>query len=48
MSRKPQRRGRTRNAVLGVLACGSSTGYDIRKLPSETTSHFWKESYGQI
>jgi DNA-binding PadR family transcriptional regulator len=40
--------GRTRNAVLGVLAYGPATGYEIRKLLSETTSHFWKESYGQI
>jgi PadR family transcriptional regulator AphA len=39
---------RTRNAVLGVLSFGPSTGYEIRKLLSETTSHFWKESYGQI
>lgn len=40
--------GRTRNAVLGVLSFGPATGYEIRKLLSETTAHFWKESYGQI
>ncbi|NBC30055.1 MAG: hypothetical protein GVY29_08710 [Spirochaetes bacterium] len=40
--------GRPRKAVLGVLAYGPSTGYEIRKLLSDTTSHFWKESYGQI
>ena len=34
--------------MLGVLAYGPATGYEIRKLLSETTSHFWKESYGQI
>lgn len=34
--------------MLGVLAFGPSTGYEIRKLLLETTSHFWKESYGQI
>jgi DNA-binding PadR family transcriptional regulator len=34
--------------VLGVLARGPSTGYEIRKLLSETTAHFWKESFGQI
>lgn len=39
---------RSRNAILGVLAYGPSTGYEIRKLLSETTSHFWRESYGQI
>ena len=43
-----QKNGRTRNAVLGVLTFGPATGYEIRKLLSETTSHFWKESYGQI
>ena len=43
-----KRKSRTRNAVLGVLAYGPSTGYEIRKLLSDTTSHFWKESYGQI
>jgi PadR family transcriptional regulator AphA len=26
----------------------SCTGYEIRKFLSETTEHFWKESYGQI
>lgn len=39
---------RSRNAILGVLAYGPSTGYEIRKLLLETTSHFWRESYGQI
>lgn len=34
--------------MLGVLSFGPATGYEIRKLLSETTSHFWKESYGQI
>ena len=33
---------------MGVLAFGPSSGYEIRKLLSETTAHFWKESYGQI
>lgn len=39
---------RSRHAVLGVLSHGDATGYEIRKLLAETTSHFWKESYGQI
>lgn len=39
---------RSRHAVLGVLSYKEATGYEIRKLLSETTSHFWKESYGQI
>ena len=45
---RSRRRSRSRNAVLGVLSYGPSTGYEIRKLLSDTTSHFWKESYGQI
>ena len=48
MATKSHRRSRSRNAVLGVLSFGPSTGYEIRKLLSDTTSHFWKESYGQI
>lgn len=41
-------KGRSRYAVLGVLSYGPATGYEIKKLLTETTSHFWKESYGQI
>ena len=48
MASKSHRKSRSRSAVLGVLSYGPSTGYEIRKLLSETTSHFWKESYGQI
>ncbi len=40
--------GRTRHAILGVLAFEPATGYEIKKLLEETTAHFWKESYGQI
>jgi DNA-binding PadR family transcriptional regulator len=39
---------RTQKALLGVLSFGPATGYEIRKFLSETTEHFWKESYGQI
>jgi PadR family transcriptional regulator AphA len=38
----------TQKALLGVLSFGPATGYEIRKFLSETTEHFWKESYGQI
>ena len=48
MSGKKSDISRTRHAILGVLAFEPSTGYEIKKLLSETTSHFWKESYGQI
>ena len=40
--------GRTRHAILGMLSLHPATGYEIRKELAETTSHFWKESYGQI
>ncbi|MBN2874571.1 MAG: PadR family transcriptional regulator [Spirochaetales bacterium] len=39
---------RTRHAILGGLAHEAASGYEIRKFLSETTSHFWKEGYGQI
>jgi DNA-binding PadR family transcriptional regulator len=48
MEKHSEQAGRTRCAILGVLAFEDSTGYEIRKLLSETTAHFWKESYGQI
>jgi PadR family transcriptional regulator, regulatory protein AphA len=38
----------TRYAVLGVLSIGPMSGYEIRKLVSESIGHFWGESYGQI
>lgn len=40
--------GRTRYALLGVLRFGPATGYEIKKLLTETTAHFWNESFGQI
>lgn len=48
MAMKKNKSSRTRHAILGVLAFEQSSGYEIKKLLSETTSHFWKESYGQI
>lgn len=38
----------TRYAVLGVLSIGPMSGYEIRKLVSESIGHFWGESYGQL
>ena len=38
----------TEMAVLGLLALGAKTGYDIRQECEEKLSHFWQESYGQI
>lgn len=42
------RRSRTIFAVLGFLASGPKTGYDIRSAISRSTSFFWNESFGQI
>lgn len=38
----------TRYAVLGALSIGPMSGYEIRKLVSESIGHFWGESYGQL
>lgn len=48
MSTMNTRRSRSRHAILGVLSHREATGYEIRKLLSGTTAHFWKESYGSI
>lgn len=42
------KKNRSRYAVLGRLALGPASGYDIRKYFSETVSHCWKESPGPI
>lgn len=34
--------------ILGVLATGPHSGYDIKKFLSESIGHFWLISYGQI
>lgn len=39
---------RTEYAVLGLLAMGARTGYDIKKMVEETIAHFWNESFGHI
>lgn len=35
-------------AILGILAQGPRSGYDIRKRFDESLRFFWSESYGQI
>ncbi|NNF27407.1 MAG: PadR family transcriptional regulator [Gemmatimonadetes bacterium] len=42
------RKNTTEVAVMGLLALGARTGYDVRKDCEEKLSHFWSESYGQI
>jgi PadR family transcriptional regulator AphA len=39
---------KTEFAILGLLAGGSRSGYDIRKEVQDTLSHFWNESIGHI
>lgn len=39
---------KSRYAILGMLALGPASGYQIKKLMGQSTSNFWNESYGQI
>ncbi len=39
---------RTELAILGLVADGPRSGYDIRKEVSDTLSHFWNESTGHV
>ena len=38
----------TEMAVMGLLALGARTGYDVRQECEQKLSHFWSESFGQI
>src|SRR5438309_9155082 len=38
----------TGRVILGMLALGKRTGYDIKHFVDKTTRHFWAASYGQI
>src|SRR5437588_688170 len=38
----------TGRVILGMLALGKQTGYDIKRLVDRSTRHFWAASYGQI
>lgn len=42
------RQNRTEYALLGLLAAGPKSGYDIKQEVEEVLSHFWHESYGHI
>ena len=39
---------RTEYAVLGLLALGARSGYDIKKMADGALGHFWNESFGHI
>jgi PadR family transcriptional regulator, regulatory protein AphA len=38
----------TGKVILGMIAAGRCTGYEIKQLVDKTTRHFWAASYGQI
>ena len=38
----------TGRVILGMIALGKQTGYDIKQLVDQSTRHFWAASYGQI
>ncbi len=38
----------TGRVILGMLAFGVNTGYDIKQFVDKSTRHFWAASYGQI
>jgi PadR family transcriptional regulator, regulatory protein AphA len=40
--------GRTRYLILGLLAEGPCSGYDIRRVTAARFRFFWSESFGQI
>src|SRR2546421_11891095 len=35
-------------AVLGLIALGPRSGYDIKRIVDRSIRHFWAASYGQI
>jgi PadR family transcriptional regulator AphA len=38
----------TGRVILGMLALGKTSGYDIKQIVDKSTRHFWAASYGQI
>ncbi len=42
------KQNRTKYTVLGMLALGNHTGYEIVKMIEGSTNYFWSESEGQI
>jgi DNA-binding PadR family transcriptional regulator len=51
MARRPrseQPLSPTARVILGMIALGNRTGYDIKRVVDKSTRHFWAASYGQI
>jgi len=42
------RGNRSQHAVLGLLATGPRTGYEVQRDVTEILGHFWRESDGQV
>ena len=42
------RKQTTKYAILGMLSIRPMSGYDIKKMISESIGNFWQESYGQL
>src|SRR5437763_5357522 len=38
----------TGRVILGMIAFGKQTGYDIKQIVDRSVRHFWAASYGQI
>ena len=45
---RPQGLTPTGRVILGMIAFGKRTGYDIKAFVDKTTRYFWAASYGQI
>lgn len=43
-----ENRTSTEFAVIGLLTLKPMSGYEMRQLVSQSISHFWSESYGQL
>jgi DNA-binding PadR family transcriptional regulator len=46
--RSPVELSPTGRVILGMIAFGKRTGYDIKAFVDKTTRYFWAASYGQI
>ncbi len=47
-TKNPQRKKKTRYALLGILSQRECTGYEMRKYIESSIGFFWQESFGQI
>lgn len=44
----PKRANRSKFIILGILARGPASGYDVVKATRTSTAYFWNENFGQI